>query len=149
MLLARAGADVTVIEKQPRVGGRTATLNAGGFQFDLGPDFFSLSAYFDEIYAASGYNLAPNTMVKLISSTGWFSERAVSFWRLRTSRAWRLQLRSYVRMTRQTFDPSLMRIAKSWSDSGRASESPFFQLARFVYRANDEVDAAPSAVAFS
>ena len=66
MLLARAGADVTVIEKQPRVGGRTATLNAGGFQFDLGPTFFLYPRILSEIYAASGYNLSAEVpMVKL------------------------------------------------------------------------------------
>ena len=40
MLLAGAGYDVTVLERQSRVGGRTATIGANGFPFDLGPTFF-------------------------------------------------------------------------------------------------------------
>ena len=35
--LARAGRDVTVFERAPRVGGRAVTLTAGGFRFNLGP----------------------------------------------------------------------------------------------------------------
>src|SRR4051794_27526614 len=66
MLLARAGADVTVLEKQPRVGGRTATLNANGFRFDLGPTFFLYPRILQEIYAAAGYDLMSEVpMVRL------------------------------------------------------------------------------------
>ncbi|HYP08284.1 MAG TPA: phytoene desaturase family protein [Bryobacteraceae bacterium] len=66
MLLARAGADVTVLEKQGHVGGRTATLAAEGFRFDLGPTFFLYPRILSEIYAAAGYDLrAEVPMVKL------------------------------------------------------------------------------------
>jgi phytoene desaturase len=57
MLLARSGHDVTVLEKQPRVGGRTSTVNAGGFRFDLGPTFFLYPRVLSEIYAATGHSL--------------------------------------------------------------------------------------------
>ena len=40
MLLARSGVQVTVVEKQARVGGRTATLEQDGYKFDIGPTFF-------------------------------------------------------------------------------------------------------------
>ena len=40
MLLARAGLDVTVLERQPHVGGRTSSHGGSGFTFDLGPTFF-------------------------------------------------------------------------------------------------------------
>src|SRR5918995_7012160 len=66
MLLARAGADVTVIEKQSHVGGRTATLKAEGFRFDLGPTFFLYPRILSEIYAAAGYDLRSEvSMVRL------------------------------------------------------------------------------------
>ena len=39
MLLARSGLRVTVLERQAQVGGRTTTLAAKGFRFDLGPTF--------------------------------------------------------------------------------------------------------------
>ena len=44
MLLASAGVQVRIFERLPHVGGRTSTLEAQGFKFDLGPTFFSLSA---------------------------------------------------------------------------------------------------------
>lgn len=66
MLLARAGAQVTVIEKQPCVGGRTASLQADGFRFDLGPTFFLYPRILSEIYKASGFDLQSEApMVKL------------------------------------------------------------------------------------
>ncbi len=61
MLLAKAGLDVTVLERRDQVGGRTSTLHAptdcGTFKFDLGPTFFLYPAVLEEIYAACGMNL--------------------------------------------------------------------------------------------
>ena len=53
MLLARAGAEVVVLERKDRVGGRSATLQAGGFKFDLGPTFFLYPQVLAEIFSAS------------------------------------------------------------------------------------------------
>jgi len=39
MLLAHKGFDVTVLEKEEKVGGRSASLNIGDFKFDIGPTF--------------------------------------------------------------------------------------------------------------
>ncbi len=57
MLLARSGAEVTVVEKHKRVGGRTATLEQDGFRFDIGPTFFLYPRVLREIFAAAGYDL--------------------------------------------------------------------------------------------
>jgi phytoene desaturase len=57
MLLARAGVDVTVLERRDRVGGRTSTLGADGYRFDLGPTFFLYPRVLREIFAACGRNL--------------------------------------------------------------------------------------------
>jgi phytoene desaturase len=57
MLLARSGVDVTVIEKHPRVGGRTSTLQQDGFKFDIGPTFFLYPRVLKEIFADAGYDL--------------------------------------------------------------------------------------------
>jgi phytoene desaturase len=57
MLLARSGMRVTVVEKHPRVGGRTATLEQDGFKFDIGPTFFLYPRVLREIFGACGYDL--------------------------------------------------------------------------------------------
>ena len=62
MLLASAGADVTVHERLPEVGGRSGTLVAdapsGRYQFDVGPTFFLYPQILEEIFASAGSRLA-------------------------------------------------------------------------------------------
>ena len=63
MLLTRAGADVTVFERLPRVGGRSGTIvapladRAGAFRFDMGPTFFLYPRVLADIFAACGRRL--------------------------------------------------------------------------------------------
>jgi len=57
MLLAKAGVDVTILEKQPRVGGRTSVIESGGYRFDLGPTFFLYPQILQEIYQEVGRDL--------------------------------------------------------------------------------------------
>ena len=57
MLLAKTGLDVTVVEKQARVGGRTSALEADGYRFDIGPTFFLYPQVLQEIFAAVGRDL--------------------------------------------------------------------------------------------
>lgn len=57
MLLAKAGLDVTVLERQPRVGGRTTTVEGGGFKFDLGPTFFLYPQVLRSLFAMCGRSL--------------------------------------------------------------------------------------------
>ncbi len=62
MLLTRAGADVTVFERLPRVGGRSGTIVApcpdgGSFRFDMGPTFFLYPRVLADIFAACGRSL--------------------------------------------------------------------------------------------
>ncbi len=57
MLLARAGVQVTVVEKRDHVGGRTSTMEQDGFRFDVGPTFFLYPRVLQEIFAAAGYDL--------------------------------------------------------------------------------------------
>ena len=58
LLLAKAGVDVTILEKQPFVGGRTSTQVAGEFKFDLGPTFFLYPRVLESIFQAAGTSLA-------------------------------------------------------------------------------------------
>ncbi|MEM7585849.1 MAG: phytoene desaturase family protein [Acidobacteriota bacterium] len=57
MLLAKAGFDVTVLERRQQVGGRTSTIEAGGFRFDLGPTFFLYPRVLRSIFAQCGRDL--------------------------------------------------------------------------------------------
>jgi len=57
MLLAKAGLDVTILEKRGTVGGRTSTMELDGFRFDVGPTFFLFPQVLREIFAATGHSL--------------------------------------------------------------------------------------------
>ncbi len=57
MLMAKAGFDVTVLERRDRVGGRTSTIEANGFRFDLGPTFFLYPQVLRKIFRACGRSL--------------------------------------------------------------------------------------------
>ncbi|WGF89286.1 phytoene desaturase family protein [Marinivivus vitaminiproducens] len=57
LLLAHAGARVTVYERHARVGGRSAAIEADGFRFDTGPTFFLYPRILEEIFASVGRRL--------------------------------------------------------------------------------------------
>ena len=61
MLLAKAGADVTMFERHHKVGGRSATIVApspsGTFRFDMGPTFFLYPRVLADIFAACDLDL--------------------------------------------------------------------------------------------
>ena len=57
MLMRAAGAEVTVIEREDRVGGRTASFTQDGFTFDYGPTFYLYPDVLREIFDACGYSL--------------------------------------------------------------------------------------------
>lgn len=57
LLLARLGVRVRVLERLPRVGGRTSALEADGFRFDLGPTFFLYPEVLEDIFAEAGRDL--------------------------------------------------------------------------------------------
>ena len=57
ILLAKAGVQVTVLERLGHVGGRTSTFSANGFTFDTGPTFFLYPQVLRDIFAAAGSDL--------------------------------------------------------------------------------------------
>lgn len=57
MQLSAAGFQVKVLEKQPHIGGRTAKLTLGDYQFDLGPTFFMMPQILEEVFVRSGRNI--------------------------------------------------------------------------------------------
>jgi phytoene desaturase len=58
MILARHGYEVEVFEKQPVVGGRNASLELGGYTFDLGPTFLMMTYILEDVFALAGRDLA-------------------------------------------------------------------------------------------
>lgn len=64
MQLAKAGVEVTVLEKQSWVGGRTATLHHEGFKFDIGPTFFLYPRVLAEIFESAGFDLMSEVPMK-------------------------------------------------------------------------------------
>lgn len=54
ILLASSGVRVRILERLPVVGGRTSTIEANGFRFDLGPTFFLYPRILDEILRTAG-----------------------------------------------------------------------------------------------
>lgn len=66
ILLAASGARVKILERLPIIGGRTSTIESGGFKFDLGPTFFLYPRVLDEIFRAAGTTLRSEVeMVRL------------------------------------------------------------------------------------
>ncbi len=57
ILLAAAGLRVRILERLPLVGGRTSTIEAENFRFDLGPTFFLYPRVLNEIMRAAGTTL--------------------------------------------------------------------------------------------
>ncbi len=58
ILLAAQGLKVTVLERLPIVGGRTSSIEAQGYRFDLGPTIFIYPRVLDEILQIAGTSLA-------------------------------------------------------------------------------------------
>lgn len=57
MLLGKAGWDVKVLERMPRVGGRCSSIEEQGFRFDLGPTFFLYPRVLERIFHCVGRDL--------------------------------------------------------------------------------------------
>ena len=52
--MAKAGWDVTVIEKNDGPGGRARQLKQAGFNFDMGPSFYWMPDIFERYFAQFG-----------------------------------------------------------------------------------------------
>ncbi|MXR51959.1 phytoene desaturase [Halovenus sp. WSH3] len=53
--LADAGADVTIYEKQPQVGGVAGVIEEDGFRFDTGPSWYLMPGLFERFFEQFGY----------------------------------------------------------------------------------------------
>src|SRR5579872_2866903 len=50
ILLAAQGLKVKIVERLPIIGGRTSSIEADGYKFDLGPTFFLYPRVLEEIF---------------------------------------------------------------------------------------------------
>lgn len=57
-LLAREGNHVTLLEKQPALGGRAGLWEADGFRFDTGPSWYLMPEVFDHFFRLMGTSAA-------------------------------------------------------------------------------------------
>jgi diapolycopene oxygenase len=56
--LAQYGFDVSVYERNPRIGGKLNYLEAEGYTFDLGPSILTLPQHFERLFSRSGRDMA-------------------------------------------------------------------------------------------
>ncbi|WP_439182889.1 phytoene desaturase family protein [Carboxylicivirga taeanensis] len=56
--LAKAGYNVTLVEKNETVGGRASQLKRDGFVFDMGPTFYWMPDVFDQFFADFGMSVS-------------------------------------------------------------------------------------------
>ncbi len=56
-LLAASGRDVTVVEKEPSVGGKARRIEVDGAQIDAGPTVFTLREVFEDVFRRCGSEL--------------------------------------------------------------------------------------------
>ncbi|WP_231887293.1 FAD-dependent oxidoreductase, partial [Dietzia timorensis] len=53
-LLARRGHAVTLVEKNPTLGGRAGSRESGGFRWDTGPSWYLMPEVFAQFYSLLG-----------------------------------------------------------------------------------------------
>ena len=56
--LAKSGWDVTILEKNPTIGGRARQFSSDGFTFDMGPSWYWMPDVFEQFYQKFGYTTA-------------------------------------------------------------------------------------------
>ncbi|MEM0897248.1 MAG: phytoene desaturase family protein [Verrucomicrobiota bacterium] len=57
MLLAKKGIKTRIFERKNKVGGRTSSIEAQGFKFDVGPTFFMFPRILEEVFEEAGMDL--------------------------------------------------------------------------------------------
>lgn len=57
-LLAKAGHNVTLLEKNEQLGGRAGIIEAEGFRFDMGPSWYLMPDVFERFFTALGEDIA-------------------------------------------------------------------------------------------
>ncbi len=77
--LARAGYEVTVLEKNAKPGGRARVFEADGFTFDMGPSWYWMPDIFEDFFKGFGYSTSDFYELRRLDPSYriFFSERDV------------------------------------------------------------------------
>jgi phytoene desaturase len=81
--------DVTVVERQPGIGGRAARLTGDGYTFDIGPAMITMPSVLESLFAAAGARFGTRVNLQRLEPSlriSWTGEaRSLSFESDRTS----------------------------------------------------------------
>jgi phytoene desaturase len=81
--LLRQDVDVTVIERQPHIGGRAARLAGEGYTFDVGPAMITTPSVLERLFAAAGARFEARVKLQRLEPSlriSWIGEaRSLSF----------------------------------------------------------------------
>ena len=87
--LLRHDLDVTVVERQPGIGGRAAQLTGEGYTFDVGPAMITMPSVLERLFAAAGARFDTRVHLQRLEPSlriSWTGEaRRLSFESDRTS----------------------------------------------------------------
>lgn len=64
--LAQSGFDVSVYERNSRIGGKLNYLEAEGYTFDLGPSILTLPQHFESLFSRSGRDMADYLTIRRV-----------------------------------------------------------------------------------
>lgn len=64
--LAQEGYDVTIHEKNPKIGGKLNVLKAQGYTFDLGPSILTLPHIFERLFERSGKKMSDYISIRTV-----------------------------------------------------------------------------------
>lgn len=66
-ILAKAGYEVSVYEKNEQIGGRASVLEEGGYKFDMGPSWYLMSEIFEHYFGLLGEKVSDYLDLRLLT----------------------------------------------------------------------------------
>jgi len=135
MRLAHAGCEVTLLERQTFVGGRTSAFESEGYRFDRGPTFFLYPQILSRIFAHCGYDLFSeipmrrlDPQYRLVFGTGGMLDASADIEQMEA------QIRKLAPQDVPGFRRFLAENRKKLASFRSILESPFYRLRDFFRR---------------